>query len=138
MQIAREVRTTEFEGTQELTQLVSLSPNAGRQLSALAGQAAVTSKELNEKFVADSSTELSFGERMLFDDGLEGWIGVPNATEPMEDVTRAQRILLCKRGILRGELRRRNRPYQGMGRGGGRVDAAVQESCDQNGLQYAA
>ena len=57
-----------------------------RQMSALAEQAAATSKELNDKFVADSGAELSFGERRLFDDGLVAWIGVPNQAEPMEEM----------------------------------------------------
>ena len=70
------------------TLIDSLAEGLGRQMSALAEQAAATSKELNEKFVADSGAELSFGERRLFDDGLEAWIGVPNQAAPVEEMWR--------------------------------------------------
>jgi len=64
-----------------------LARGLGEQMSLLLTQKAATAAELNDKFCTDSNQAFTFGDRSLFDDGLSAWIGAPNSTDPMLEVT---------------------------------------------------
>ena len=55
--------------------LQKLEQGLTKQMKTLLRQAAATSAELNNKFLADGDALLEFGNRDLFDKGLVDWIG---------------------------------------------------------------
>lgn len=55
--------------------LQKLVQGLAKQMETLLRQAAATSAELNNKFLADGDALLEFGNRNLFDKGLVDWIG---------------------------------------------------------------